>query len=86
MAKTKPRSIRAIGLRNYLDSTRTLHNDRGYDDFLFYRKYRVPRSAIGRMFNVNNKDTIRKWFTILEEEESVHGPAVPYGDHQQHQG
>jgi hypothetical protein len=68
MAKTKPVSIRSLGLRKYLNDTAFVHNNQGYDDFVFYIKYRIPKSAIGRMFNVNNVATIKKWAAIYEEE------------------
>lgn len=68
MSKVKPISIRAIGLKNYLDSTSLAHNDRTYNDFCFYMKHNVSKPAIGRMFNVNNRDTIKKWVAIYNEE------------------
>lgn len=69
MPKAKSVSIRSIGLEHYLNDTRHLHNDQGYDQFKFYLKYRVPHSAIGRMFNISSRDTITKWVTIYNEEQ-----------------
>jgi hypothetical protein len=68
MSKVKPISIREIGLNKYLDSTALAHNNQNYENFCFYMKYKVPKTAIGRMFNVNNRDTIKKWAKIYEEE------------------
>lgn len=68
MSKVKKISIRVIGLQPYLNSTSDVHNGQGYNDFCFYMKYKVPKSSIGRMFNVNNIATIKKWAKIYEEE------------------
>lgn len=69
MPKTKPISIRSMGLQEYLDSTALAHNGQGYKEFCFYIKHRVPHSAIGRMFNIGNRRTIGKWVDIYKEEQ-----------------
>lgn len=65
----RPDSIKAIGLKKYLDQTADQHNNFGYEYFV--KLVNVPRtpstSSMARIFNVSDL-TVRKWLSIYEDE------------------
>lgn len=58
-----------MGLENYLESTKSLHNGQGYDNFLFYMRLpkRPSTSSLARIFNVTDP-TMHKWIDVYKLE------------------
>jgi hypothetical protein len=71
MIKSNSPSIESIGLENYLSGSVEFHNQQGYEDLKFYKKYRVSHAGIARMFHVS-RNTVNKWLALLDKE-STHG-------------
>lgn len=71
----KKQSIRKRGLKDYLNSTTTDHNGRGYDDFhrciTVGDEFGEPIAArkLARIFNVS-RPTVEKWLSIWREEKA----------------
>lgn len=68
---TRPDSIRAIGLKKYLNQTADKHNNYTYSDFIkFVSGPATPtKTALARLFNVDRM-TMSKWLSIHELEKT----------------
>jgi hypothetical protein len=70
---TRQDSIRVIGLERHLESTRSVHNDRGYAELVKYIKTfedmgePLPIMKGARSFNVS-RTTFEKWLSIYADE------------------
>lgn len=70
---TRQDSIRNIGLEKHLESTRKIHNGKGYTELVKYIEFGkemgepLPIMKMARAFNVT-RVTIEKWLNIYEEE------------------
>lgn len=62
-------NIEKIGLKKYLEDTRVLHNNQGYEEFIFYLRPEVKlgHTAIGRLMNVT-RNTVRRWVEVYKKE------------------
>lgn len=62
-------SIEELGLKKYLDDTREIHNNYGYDDFVKMLTQEKPmgKSSLAKMFNVE-RNTIYRWISVYEKE------------------
>jgi hypothetical protein len=66
----RPNKIRAIGLKNFLDSSKDIHNGLGYDDFIdLYVTERGTQLTVADKFNVS-RWTMTRWVDIYESEKS----------------
>ena len=76
-----PMRIQDIGLSTFLDETKELHNNFGYDnfismvgdDFLATGDTKVDKANIARAFGVT-PPTIYRWLKVLKEELSDYEP------------
>lgn len=56
-----------IGLEPYLNSTRSEHNDNGFNDFVKRVQLQEPKTVIARAFHVHSS-TIRDWIRLHDKE------------------
>lgn len=63
-------SIEKTGLKKHLNETKAIHNNQGYDQFVFYLtpELKLGYTAIGRLMNVD-RNTARKWANIYHKEQ-----------------
>jgi len=70
---TRPDSIRSLGLERHLNTTKDLHNNRGYAELVKYINLGdelvepLPVTRMARAFNVT-PITMDKWLIIYHEE------------------
>ncbi len=70
-APQKPPSIKDVGLEKYLNDTRDIHNDKGYDDFVSMISAEVPKfTKIAKNMHVSRR-TIYRWLDIYDEGSEV---------------
>lgn len=67
-----PRTIEEHGLKNYLDETKDIHDNFGYDEFVRMvgvnpTMPKVDKSNLGRTFCVDRR-TISSWLEVYEKE------------------
>lgn len=63
----RPPAIKEIGLKMYLNQTRSKHNDLGWDAFKQRMELGVPKDRIARDFGISPQTTW-KWVRIYEEQ------------------
>lgn len=70
MAEKSTSKLRELGLQKYLDGTRGLHNDLGYDDLVtMVRQLDTPdmtKARIARAFGIE-RGTLYTWLEMLGE-------------------
>ncbi len=67
MKNYQPITIRDQGLRQYLESTRDRHNNKGFDDFSEMVDRGIFKTQIARMFGVT-KNTIWDWLKYYQKD------------------
>lgn len=60
-------TIKELGLQDYLDQTKSQHNDHGWIDFEEYMKKGISRTAIAKIFGVTGQ-TAYNWAKIYNDE------------------
>ena len=68
MTRLRPDSIRAVGLKAYLNRTADKHDGYGYVEFKKYLDRGWGPTALARLFLVS-KNTMLKWVDIYREEQ-----------------
>lgn len=59
--------LEELGLKDYLNSTKGLHNNKGFKDFVkLYEEDDEPRSAIAEKFGVT-RPTIYEWIKLYDK-------------------
>lgn len=64
-----PPQISEIGLEDYLDDTRSRHNDYGYSEFIKMHNTGVNKSNLAHLMNVS-RGTIIRWLKLHKPEVS----------------
>lgn len=63
-------TIKDLGLQEYLDQTKSQHNDHGWADFEEYMNKRISRTAIAKIFGVTGQ-TAYNWAKIYNEDRGL---------------
>jgi hypothetical protein len=65
-----PTSLREIGLKEYLNSSRIQHNNMGYSEFINLHKAGLKGMTLARAMGVKSPKTVNKWLEIYHEEQA----------------
>lgn len=64
-------TIKDLGLHEYLEQTKSQHNDHGWDDFEDFMVRKVSRTAIAKIFGVTGQ-TAYNWAKKYNDERGSH--------------
>lgn len=70
MSRYVPPRIESMGLKIFLDSSKSKHNGFGYAEFVKLYKSEVNFQNLGRAFGVSRAAVVR-WANIYEEEQQA---------------
>lgn len=61
-----PPTIKDEGLESYLNRTKAMHNNLGYDDFAERVRLNVPKTKIAKDFNVSDNTIWKTWLPLYK--------------------
>jgi hypothetical protein len=64
--KYRPPSIKEEGLEPYLNRTKAMHNNLGYNDFAERVRLEVSKAKIAKDFNVSDNTIWKTWLPLYK--------------------